>query len=148
MTICDVKRKEIVRLARNCVGSPFRHQGRDPACGLDCVGLIIHVAKSLGLGEVDYRNYSPVPGKEVLSHHAIRAGYVRRPLSEIIPGNIAILRLGRTLDHAAIISDLGISGRGLIHACETYGKVVEHGLNRVWQKRVIAVYAFPSHEET
>lgn len=36
-----MKRSDIVRRARALVGIRFRPQGRDPAVGLDCVGVIL-----------------------------------------------------------------------------------------------------------
>ena len=44
---------DIIEAAAECIGVPFRHQGRSiepgPGQGIDCVGLAVHVARSLGL---------------------------------------------------------------------------------------------------
>jgi len=138
MTICDLHQKKIFSIARACVGSPFRHQGRNPAHGLDCIGLIIYVAKTIGLEDFGHKEYKKIPEKHALSRHAKAAGFAHCPKSEIKSGNILILKFGKYLEHAAIISD-----RGIIHACEKYGKVVEHGLDESWRSRIISVHTFP-----
>ena len=139
MTICDLPSQRIFLTARRCVGSPFRHQGRVPEQGLDCVGLIVYVSKVLGLGAFDRAVYKKIPGREAISRYAGMAGFKRLPKTSIRPGNVVILKFGRCLEHAAIVSD-----RGIIHACEKYGKVVEHGLDEAWRFRIISVYSFPA----
>jgi cell wall-associated NlpC family hydrolase len=41
---------DILAAARQCLGTPFRHQGRLPRFGLDCAGVAIHVARQIGVG--------------------------------------------------------------------------------------------------
>ncbi|NOZ66884.1 MAG: hypothetical protein GXP00_10395 [Alphaproteobacteria bacterium] len=138
MTISDLHRQKIFLAARDCVDSPFRHQGRDRASGLDCVGLIVHVAKTLNLGAFDYKGYKRIPGREAISRYAAMAGFLKKPMARMAAGDVVILRFGRYLEHAAILSD-----RGIIHACEKYGRVVEHGLDPEWRSRIISVHSFP-----
>ncbi len=138
MTICDLHRKKIFLTARACVGAGFRHQGRNPAQGLDCVGLIVYVAKALGLSDFDLTDYKKIPGKEAITRHVTAAGYPEHPKADMRPGDVLILRFGRYLEHSAIVSD-----RGIIHACEKYGGVVEHGLDEEWRSRIISVHSFP-----
>ncbi len=139
MTTCDLHQKKIISIARSCVGSSFRHQGRDPANGLDCIGLIVYVAKAIGLTGFDHKDYKKIPEKFAISRQAIAAGFMACPRNDLTAGHILILKFGKYLEHAAIISD-----RGIIHACEKYGKVVEHGLDDVWRSRITSVHAFPS----
>lgn len=141
MTTGDLHRKTIFLAARACVGKPFRHQGRVPETGLDCVGLIIHVRSSLGLGKFDRRNYKKIPGRAAISRYGRQAGFLPRPLGAGRPGDVVILRIGRWLEHAGILSD-----RGIIHAWEKYGRVVEHRLAPDWAARIIHVYGFPQQE--
>jgi len=138
MTISDLHRQKIFLTARDCVGSPFRHQGRDPASGLDCVGLIVFVVRTLNPGAFDYKGYKRIPGREAISRYAGMAGFLKKPMARMAAGDVVILRFGRYLEHAAILSD-----RGIIHACEKYGRVVEHGLDPEWRSRIISVHSFP-----
>jgi cell wall-associated NlpC family hydrolase len=39
----------MVLAARECLGTPFQHQGRVPGVGLDCVGVAIYAAREVGL---------------------------------------------------------------------------------------------------
>jgi len=45
MTIRD----EIVRLSRAYIDTPFHHAARLPGVGLDCVGLLVCVARAVGI---------------------------------------------------------------------------------------------------
>ena len=47
-----VTRTDIVAAARGWLGVPWRHQGRSRA-GVDCVGLVVVVCRSLGLSDHD-----------------------------------------------------------------------------------------------
>lgn len=138
MTTYDLPKRRIFLTARSCVGSPFRHQGRNPEHGLDCVGLIVYVSKMLGLGDFDLADYKKIPRRKAISRISKAAGFPTKSKSEMMPGDVVILRIGKYLEHSAIISD-----RGLIHACEKFGQVVEHGLDAEWQSRIISVHSFP-----
>lgn len=124
--------------ARACVGRPFSHQGRRPEQGFDCVGLILYVAGEQGVGGFDRLDYGKIPVRDAISRHAAAAGFHRHPLADMKPGDALILKISRRLEHAAILSD-----RGVIHACEKYGRVVEHRLDEAWRRRIMAAYAFP-----
>src|SRR5438034_10631009 len=74
-------RAEVVERARACIGTPFRHQGRLPGRGLDCVGIVIHVANALGFKEsFDFRVYSRFPDQilvmGMLGEHLDRLGSI------------------------------------------------------------------------
>ncbi len=139
MTICHLQQRNIFLTARTCVGSPFRHQGRSPALGLDCVGLIVFTLNSLGLKCFDFLDYKKNPMKNAISPHVDRAGFIQKSKSDMTAGDLVIMRFGKYMEHAAIVSD-----RGIIHACEKYGKVVEHGLDMEWRSKIISVYNFPN----
>jgi len=57
---------DIIAAARACLETPFVHQGRLPGQALDCAGLIIQVAKTLGLEHVDHSGYARLPGNGLL----------------------------------------------------------------------------------
>jgi len=132
-------RLEVVRAARRLIGVPFRHQGRTVE-GIDCVGLLIHVARSLdiahGWPEMPYAKFPP-------------ADYVRgvldRYLNELSyppeAGDIALIRWRRTANHLAIVGD-GDKPYTLIHAYYVMGRVVEHRADPDWQDRIVALYSF------
>jgi cell wall-associated NlpC family hydrolase len=47
----------IAAAARTCLGAPFRLHGRDPATGLDCVGLVLWCCRQGGLELPDPPHY-------------------------------------------------------------------------------------------
>lgn len=143
MTNISQQRKKAILAARSCVGSPFRHQGRIPASGLDCVGLIIYVASVLNLEIVGRSNYRKIPKRHAITRAAREFGFREKPVSESFPGDILLLKFGKSLEHVAVLSD-----HGIIHACEKYGKVVEHKLDQTWMGRITKAYEFPETQKS
>jgi cell wall-associated NlpC family hydrolase len=108
-----------VAAARGAIGARFRLHGRDPATGLDCVGLA-----ALALAAEGFEG--PVP-----SGYALRSGdggRVRRLLAaagliEAVgsrPGDLLLLRTGPGQLHFAIQTEGGI-----VHADAMLRRVVE-----------------------
>lgn len=50
--------------ALECLGTPFRHQGRTPGIGLDCLGLIVHAVCG---SAHDVRTYHRLPDSPALA---------------------------------------------------------------------------------
>jgi cell wall-associated NlpC family hydrolase len=127
-------RDRVIEIARACLNTPFRHQGRIPGLALDCAGLAIHVVKELGLPYKDMHNYSRVPhdGK-------LRAMMELQPCLEPVttpePGDVLLMRFGKEPTHVAIFT-----GTTIIHAYEHVGKVCEHGLDADWHAKVVAAF--------
>jgi cell wall-associated NlpC family hydrolase len=105
-------RETIVAAARQCLGARFRFQGRDPAIGLDCVGLAAYAFRAAGVS-------SDLPGG-----YALRGGRLADVLARIdasgldrvVPasagiGDLLLLDPGARQLHLAIHS-----GTGFIHA--------------------------------
>ena len=53
----------VVAQARAWLGTPWRHQGRSPR-GVDCAGLVVLVARALGLADHDVAGYSRLVGAD------------------------------------------------------------------------------------
>jgi hypothetical protein len=106
----------IVAAARAAVGCRFRLQGRDPALGLDCVGL---VAVALGgRGEVP-ADYALRSGDAERAEDGLRAAGLCR-VNQAEAGDVLLLRAGPGQLHLAIRSEAGI-----IHAEAALRRVVE-----------------------
>lgn len=106
--------QEVVARARGLVGVRFRAQGRDPAFGVDCVGL---VAAALG--------------REVAGSHPMRSGDAARVAREAVrlglaradgdrPGDILLFAAGPGQLHLAVRTEGGV-----IHADAGARRVVE-----------------------
>ena len=132
--------KEIAAAARDCVGTPFRAQGRVPGRGLDCAGVIVHAGKRFGFVEGDETGYSLTGNGARIERALARAGLVRVKRGAAQVGDVLVFDLGRGLLHLAIRSE-----HGLIHAHRGLGRVVEHGLDDSWQAALVAVWRFPGH---
>ncbi len=138
--------KSVEATAREYIGTRWHHQGRVKGVGVDCVGLVICVARDLGLGDFTTGGgYGRLP-----TGGRLRAGLTADldsvPMTEMQPGDVVLMRFSGEPQHVAILSDMG--GRlGLIHAHATQRKVVEHGLDDVWKSRIVAVFRFKDVQE-
>lgn len=131
--------EQIAAMARACVGTPFRPQGRMPGRGLDCVGLIVHVGRSLGLTAYDESGYGMAGNGERLPRGLEAGGFIRVERAEV--GDVLLFRLEKGQAHVGIKSE-----RGVIHAHMGLGRVVEHRLDAAWQAAIVAAYRFPSRD--
>ena len=129
----------IVGAARQCLETPFRHQGRLLAFGLDCAGVVIHVCKTLGIDCVDVVGYGRTPNAGELQRTLdAQPVLVRVPsIADRQTGDLLLMRFATDPQHLAIFT-----GNTIIHAHEASGRVVEHVLSPVWAARIVAVYRF------
>lgn len=142
-----MKAAEIVRLARATLGTPYQHQGRVDGLALDCAGVPVHVAKQLGLPLTRYTRYGrlPIPAemRAALDEHLQRV-----PTADMRPGDVAWIRFSDQPQHLAIVGDYPLGGLSLIHADNGRGlhRVVEHRMDDVWRRRIVAVWRYPGVE--
>lgn len=129
---------DIIAAARACLGTPFRHQGRIPGTALDCAGLAITVAQSLGVDTIDRQGYGTSPHNGQLKHTLDeQPGLMQVENDELAPGDLLLMRFGRDPQHLAIFT-----GQNIIHSYEAVGIACEHRLSEIWQRRIVAVYRF------
>ncbi len=129
--------QKFVAAARAGLGARFRLQGRDPATGLDCIGLVTWSAAQCGLQVPDARDY-------VLSDNPARldAGLLAAPIIRIDASVLAAGDFVRLLTHGQPLH-LAICGNDtLIHADIRCRKVVEHRLTQDWREHIVAAYRF------
>jgi len=129
--------------ARTFLGVPFRHQGRNPSVGLDCIGLLVAAATVLGLPQVagDSTAYGRDPA------HGLLESYMRdlfgSPVSDMQPGDIVAIDFKGAIRHVGIVG-IHPGGLSLIHTNFSVGKVTEARLDDRWLKRIKAVYRVES----
>jgi len=101
-----------VEAALGCVGTRFQAHGREPGKGLDCVGLVICAAHSVGV-EIPDQEYVIGPGCDLFAAMTEGAGSVfvlgEMPLKR---GDALTLRFPRMPFHAAIY----VGGNRIVHA--------------------------------
>lgn len=128
----------IVALARETLETPFRHQGRSPVNGIDCVGVAAHVANGLGLPYIDQIGYARQPfGGQLESALDEQPCLVRIPVAQASAGDVLVMRFAGDPQHVAILA-----GKTIIHAFEKNKKVVEHDLTEYWRTRIVRAYRF------
>ena len=128
----------VVKAARDLIGTPFIHQGRVPGVGVDCVGVPILVAKSLGLGDFNQINYRRYPD-----------GQLKRIIEDICqpigiqPGALLLFKISVEEQHCGIVSNFKPNQLGLIHAWDIAKKCVEHRLTKDWLAKATGCYGLP-----
>lgn len=121
--------------ARAYVGTPFRHLGRCPGLGLDCVGVVLCAAWANGLKVPDTRDYGRVPlPHKVISMAEERADPVK--LVDAEPGDVLCMQWRREMPmHFAIFGDGWV-----VQALENVGRVVVTQLSRSVRSRIHSVW--------
>lgn len=129
----------IIAAARACVGTPFRHQGRLPGVGLDCAGLGIVAAKSVGIEVKDFLGYPRNPFDGMLKKMFDEQKNLQQiGVHDAMPGDVLLLRINAAPQHVAILSH----NNYMIHSYQNIGRVVEQRIDELWRRKIIAVYRF------
>ncbi len=135
-----IDRVEIVATARSWLGTSWTHQGRLKNVGVDCGGLIIGIGKETDLLDFDTSAYGRIPDGQKL-RALCNEHLVAKPISDIVPGDVLLMRFTRHPRHLAIVGDSG-DPFSLIHAYADAGRCVEHSADPKWRRRIVAAYSF------
>lgn len=139
-----VTRKEIVDEAMKWIGVPFLHQGR-ARDGVDCVGLVICVAKTLGIEEsvqgVGPKTYPRAPNGWRLREHMIE---VMDPIAveDIQPADVLLMRWRNYPQHVGMVGAIHAETNTLIHSAEYLKKVTHHILDDEWRAKIVNCFRF------
>lgn len=134
----------IVEAARSFIGVPWLHQGRSRE-GIDCLGLLVLSEAACGREMADRANYGRIPVdnelREGLEEHYGMAVLGEAPaLEDLLPGDKALLMLGRDPSHVGIIGD-SPNGKTLIHSYASGPcRVAEMRIDQAWRHRIVAVF--------
>ncbi len=138
-------REDVYIEARRWVDTPFHHQGRRRQQSCDCLGLIIGVARALGMACPPDRE---IPEYGMLPHNHMAEAQVSKLTS---PASMPI-RIGqigmfwyRDRGHGQHFCIFGRQGKGrttMIHSYFNIGKVVETGISEFWRKRLIRTFDY------
>jgi cell wall-associated NlpC family hydrolase len=139
-------REDIIRLARTCINTPWRHQGRLPGLGLDCIGLVNYVAHELELpgGErINDTNYGHYPDQSrvqlELAEHGDRITW-----PEAQPGDVILVAdpVGNHSVHVGILAMDAAGQLTLIHATARNRKVVEQVIDEILEKQIRGAFRY------
>jgi NlpC/P60 family putative phage cell wall peptidase len=131
-----VRRQTIVSTAREWIGTPFVHAGRQKGLACDCIGLFLGVARELGIADYEPANYSAQVDADFLRTEIER--FFVNVFSEPEAGDLLLLRFNARATHCAMATGDGT----MIHAYDspTIRRVVEHRFDDYWRRRLVAVY--------
>ncbi len=132
------------QIAREYVGTPFHHQGRVKGVGVDCVGLVLCVARELGTVAPgwDVPGYSRYPDGVDLVRH-LGEKLIKISESEMRPGDVVLVAFAKYPQHVGIVGDYVHGGLSIIHADGLRGKVLETRLMFTPAMRFVGAYRFP-----
>jgi cell wall-associated NlpC family hydrolase len=130
-------RSEIVAEARKWLDTPFHHNGRVLGAGVDCYGVVEMVGRALGVEIPPNIRYSRIPDESELLHY-MNTYAVLVPRDQATEGDIAIIPHQGAMRHMGILTD-----KGILHAWEPAGRVVEHSIDKGWARLIRRVYAYP-----
>jgi hypothetical protein len=142
-------REEVVAEARSWVGTPYRRRGRTPS-GIDCLGLLIVVARAFSVPHIDHTDYGdwPDPQRRILREFDQRLKIM--PANGRLAGGIGVFnqRAIRLPAHVGIFGEKD-SVPAIIHARIDVSEVVEEiyrPRDPLTDLRLIRLYAFPDLE--
>lgn len=137
-------REQIVAAARGWLGTPFHHQGRLKGVGVDCAGVIVEVARELGISDVDVQGYGHRPDSRELEQ-LCRDHMTLIPFARSKPGDVLLITIDSAPQHLAFRTD--IHGHwGLLHSYAPARRVVEHGIDQGWAAKIAAAFILPGVE--
>lgn len=132
---------DVAAAARRLVGTPFRLRGRDPATGLDCVGLVgcalaasghsVRLPKDYSLHSLDIGPLLPFAGACGLGDAS----------GDPEPGDVVLFQVGLVQFHLAVADGL----RGFVHANAGLRRVVAGPADPQWP--IARLWRLPAKEE-
>lgn len=137
-----MRAEDVVRAARAYVGRPWRHQARGESGAVDCLGLLVCVARDLGIPHEDGRAYPRRPDG-VTFMAELRRQLVRVRKRDARPGDVVAMLAS---EHASP-GHLGIlTEGGMIEASALRRKVVERAMDEDTWRSVVGVFRLPGVE--
>lgn len=139
-----MNRQDVVAAARGWIGTPYCHQGRLHGVGVDCIGLVICVARDGGLVDpgFDYNGYRRRPdGTTLLQVSRMHMTQIEQ--SQMQPGDVVVVAFDTDPQHFGILGDYRHGGLSIIHAASGHGAVVETRLMFSRALRFVAAFQLP-----
>lgn len=132
---------DLVAAARSYVGVPWRHLGRSRT-GVDCIGLVLLVAREVGMDLPDPAPYAREPqGTRLLDGILAHAERV----SEARAGDVLLFRLGLYGGHVGIASvHPAWDVPACVHAYAPRRQVVEQPMDAELRAALIGAFRLPA----
>jgi hypothetical protein len=117
---------ELASAVEALVGTKFRLHGRDPATGLDCIGVL---AAAMGGGS-SFPNHYALRARHLPDLSALAADFGFSPVQgSLAPGDVLMLRLGPCQFHLMI----AVTHNRLVHAHAGLRRVICSDALQDWQ---------------
>lgn len=129
-------RQQIVDEARTWLGTPFVHQGRLKGVGVDCIGLVICVARDLAIYDYDFNNYRVIPNPRKMGDE-LKKNLIPKKYEDLQMGDIIWFRIRSLPQHVGIKTDTGF-----IHAYSENKKVLEVDFTGKWIDLVYQIFSY------
>lgn len=116
---------EVIAEAYTWMGTPWRHQHRAKGVAVDCAGLVIGVARELGLvaPDFDFTGYGRQADGTLL---AVCERFMQRiPRDQMAAGDVLVLAVESDPQHMGVLVPYRHGGLALVHASSAARKVVE-----------------------
>ncbi len=128
---------DVVTTARGWIGTPYHHAAAVKGIGSDCTGLLIGVARELGIPVVADMTYRF--GDDDLTRLEATIGEYCRQLkyTGLQDGDMLLFRGRAIFHHVAIYSK---TDNTMIHVFPSAGVVSEHEYTEEWRKLLYAAY--------
>jgi cell wall-associated NlpC family hydrolase len=140
-----MNRQAIIDAALRHEGTPWVHQGRLPGVALDCLGLLVVVARELGFVPQDFdeSGYSRFPDGVSLPDGLARY-LVPINRSAIAPGDVVSMTFDQFPQHVGIVIPYKHGNAlAMVHASSRAGKVERTRLMFNDKMRFTGAYSFP-----
>jgi hypothetical protein len=143
-----IDRHAILTTLATLIGVPFCHQGRTRSAGLDCLGVIMFVAKEHGIPLEDMHGY-PAATDGMLLRQECQRQLVEIPMAEAVPADVVQWAeptpFGGKPRPPCNLALLGWENGHvtMIHAMVRYAAVMTHDYVPPWPRLVRWAYQFP-----
>lgn len=138
---------QIESAARDWLGTPYQHQQRMKGVAVDCIGLVIGVARELKLVPelFDFTGYTMEPNGitliDELSKKLTKVGQ-----RQMMAGDVLCVAGMGSPRHVGIIGKYRHGGHSIIHAASNPGRVIETRLLFGPVFRYVQAFRFPEVE--
>lgn len=139
-------RVDVVREARDWIGTPWLHQASLKGIGCDCIGVVRGVADAFGSleskawkADAEFRGYGPTPVPEKLLAGCAKYLDPIKP-GEAQAGDILLFAFAGEPMHFGILTEN--TPRMMVHGFQRVGKVVENSLGEKWDRRLVGAYRY------
>lgn len=130
--------KDLANTAKSFIDTPFHAQGRAPGVGVDCIGVVVCVARAHGIEHKDLSAYSMQPTGELQPE--LERQMIRISLNNIQEGDVLLMRWNRRMKphHVAMV----VGPNLIVHAYAQAEKVCMQVYTNYWREKVVAAYRF------